>query len=535
MTAKRIAIALASAAAGLTIVVATSGPKLAVADPCGMVPPLIIPEDQIAIERVGAQMTFVSHYRGVETMVLRPGFKGSIDEFGMLIPFPSPPALRKVDDDIFNELAAAIDPPEVHAYVYRRRDRFKVADSMSMDGSSGGGVGSGDVGGAELSFNTVRVVNREAVGMYDVAVLEAGSSVALKRWMDDNGFRYPRGMEKVTQDYVDARWFFVAVKTQVGKKDGVNPKPGMRDTNSKLPKGSSFTGAVQGMGFRFKSKKLVVPMRLSAFNAGKKRNIVYVLTDKPVRAKNIPKRFVVRQVSGRSLYKNMTRPLPLRVFNGSFKQLQKWQRTQLKRDRKPGRFNGIAKELIASDMLAIRKGRLANPIEATEKELLAIGEELELRGKQLDTLHRAELAKLRDKAEARALRAIRNLHLTVIDGEFDKDVIADENITFGRYKMPSHRNKRTSYDAILKGPRGKLGGRVYRASIDDLEQSLNPNADQHASIEPSGQPAAQPVGRFWLGGGISLGLLILFGGFIRARSAHSHHRRDRIHRQTPPL
>ncbi len=515
---------LISAVAAISVVglLASSGPKLAVADPCGMVPPLIIPENQIAIERVGAQMTFVSHYRGVETMVLRPGFKGQIDEFGMLIPFPSPPALRKVDDDIFTQVAAAAEPPEVHAYVWNRR---RMMRSKMSNSGMGGAVASADSfgdGGARLGYNAVRVVNREAVGMYDVAVLAAGSSVALKRWMDDNGFRYPAGMERVTQDYVDSGWFFVAVKTQVGSKGAVNPKPGMKKANPKLPKGSSFTGAVQGMGFRFKTKELVVPMRLSAFNAGKKRNLVYVLTNKPVRIKNIPTRYVVRQIRGRDLYKNLTGPLPLRVFNGSFKQLQPSQKKQLKTQRRPEKFNALAKELIASDMLAIRKGRLANPIEETEKELLAIGEGLDLRGKELDAAHRDALKKLRGKAEAQALRAVRNLTLTVIDGEFNSDVIARENLTFTRYSMPKKRNSKEAYDPTMLGPRGKQAGKVYTASIDALDAAQAAKVSRTAAVTPL---------RHWLvGSGAGLGLMILLGGLIRARSAHSSHRSDGIHR-----
>jgi hypothetical protein len=31
----------------------------------------------------------------------------------MLIPFPNPPSIRKVPDDIFEHIANAIDPPEV--------------------------------------------------------------------------------------------------------------------------------------------------------------------------------------------------------------------------------------------------------------------------------------------------------------------------------------------------------------------------------------------------------------------------------------
>ncbi len=41
-------------------------------------------------------------------------------------------------------------------------------------------------------------------------------------------------------------------------------------------------GAVQTMGFRFKIDSPVVPMRLSAFNAGDLHNIVYIFSDQSV-------------------------------------------------------------------------------------------------------------------------------------------------------------------------------------------------------------------------------------------------------------
>ena len=61
------------------------------------------------------------------------------------------------------------------------------------------------------------VVKREAIGMYEVAVLEAGSAAALKRWMDDHGYKYPDGMDKPCEEYVESGWCFVAVKTKVGQ------------------------------------------------------------------------------------------------------------------------------------------------------------------------------------------------------------------------------------------------------------------------------------------------------------------------------
>ncbi|MCH8136439.1 MAG: DUF2330 domain-containing protein, partial [Proteobacteria bacterium] len=102
------------------------------------------------------------------------------------------------------------------------------------------------------------MIREEAVGMYEVAVLAAGSSAALKKWIDDHGYKYPDGMDKACDDYVKDGWCFVAVKTKVGQKGGVQPKPGQRSVRSKLPTGSTFDGSVQAMGFRFKVDELVV-------------------------------------------------------------------------------------------------------------------------------------------------------------------------------------------------------------------------------------------------------------------------------------
>ncbi len=82
------------------------------ADPCGMVPP-IYTGNVSPIARIGLQKTYVFHKDGVEAFVIRPGYTGKVDNFGMLIPFPNPPELRKVADDVFEQVANAVDPPEV--------------------------------------------------------------------------------------------------------------------------------------------------------------------------------------------------------------------------------------------------------------------------------------------------------------------------------------------------------------------------------------------------------------------------------------
>lgn len=434
----------------------------ALADPCGMVPPLFV-SSVMPIQRIGVQKTYVFYKSGIETFVIRPGYKGEVDNFGMLIPFPNPPAIRKVPDNIFAHVAAAIDPPEVTVdlrWAYRFDRALKssraIPESMASD--------------RRLEFDEVVVLNQEAVGMYEVAVLQAGSAAALDKWMSDHGFQYPDGMDAVCEEYVEAEWCFVAVKTRVGNKAGVDPRPGQRSIDSSLPAGATFDGHVQAMGFRFRTDEFVLPMRLAAFNEGDLRNVVYILSERGMRINNIPKKYVVRQVSGRRIERNLTRKLPLRVIGGSIDNIPEWRQQSLDVERDPTPHNGLALDLFASDLQTLRSGNLAHEFEEKEKELLNIGERLGLRGPELDAYHKTALAELRDEQIRGALNDLKRMTLTVIDGDFSRDVIARENLSFSRYKMASSRNKPTSYDARLFGPRPEQDGYLYdTGSLDPGE------------------------------------------------------------------
>ena len=416
------------------------------ADPCGMVPPITI-GPTVPLVRIGDQHTYVFYKDGIETIVLRPGFSGKVDEFGMLIPFPSPPAIRKVSDDIFPHIAAAIDPPEVVVQAFRRLYRFSAAAPMSNAAESEG-----------LKFDAVRVISQEAVGMYEVAVLEAGSAKALQRWMDDHQYKYPKGMDAACEDYVDEGWCFAAIKTRVGQKQAADPRPGQKNIDVTLPEGANFEGHVQAMGFRFRVDKMVVPMRLSTFNEGDLHNIVYILTDKPARIANLSSDLVVRQLPGEQLFKNVTDLLPLRVIGQKItEQLIKQQEPQ----RDPTPKNGAAKELFASDLLAVSNGELALPHEEQEKALLSISESLGLRGKEIDAVHAVTLERERKATIDAAIEGVKKMTLTVVDGDFPRDVLARENLTFSDFAMDAAANSPEKYDAKLKAAPPKRSGTLH--------------------------------------------------------------------------
>jgi hypothetical protein len=413
----------------------------------------------------------------------------------MLIPFPTPPAIRKVPDEIFSHVAAAVDPPEVivDLRVYRRALMSMKAADAAMPVSDE----------SDLRFESVRVIRQEAVGMYEVTVLEAGSASALKQWMDDHGYRYPDGMDHVCEEYVESGWCFVAVKTRVGHKAGVNPRPGLRNVDSALPDDATFDGNVQAMGFRFETDEFVVPMRLSAFNEGELRNIVYILTDEPTRIRNIPAEYVVRQIDGKQLYKNLTGPLPVRVLGGHFEDIPDWRRGTLDAERDPKPYNGLARDLFASDIQAVHTGYLTHEFEEYEKELLRIGERLGLRGIELDRYHAEALAEAKEKALLNALEDISELTLTVVDGDFSRDVLARENLTFASYTMWPWKNNPRTYDAKRFGPARTMDGVLY----------------QTGSLVPRDLP-----GLFWpVAGTLLLGLVVI----IRKRPSEEVRNRRR--------
>ena len=463
--------------------------KLAMADPCGMVPPISAGQ-QTPITRVGLQQTYVFY---------KDGFTGKVDEFGMLIPFPTPPTLRKVPDHIFPHIAAAVDPPEV---LVDLRQRFLLGNLRR--GRNQTRTARQNFRFAAPAPDEVKVLKKEAVGMYEVAVLAAGSAKALNRWMTEHGFQYPKGMDTVCEDYIDQKWCFVAVKTKVGQKGKSDPKPGQRKLDTKLPNGSTFDGHVQGMGFRFETDELVVPMRLSAFNDGDLRNIVYLVTDKPQKIRSIPEEYVVRQVSGKQLVKNVTELLPLRIIGGTEKDIPEHRRRTLPTERNPVPHNGAAKELFAADLLAVESGQLSLPHEEQEKVMLRIGERFGLRGADIDKLNAAALAESRKKTLSGALTSLQEMTLTVVDGDFPRELLAKQNLTFAEYRMPRRRNTSAGYDAKVNKPGNPKQGILKLGALAPIEKSTVASSNA--------QPNSSRL--LWLVAGLSL---VGFVALVRSR------------------
>jgi hypothetical protein len=461
----------------LSFVAVTLVAGTAWADPCGMVPPIYVGEGGATIKRTGPQKTYVFHHDGVQDIVLRPGYSGNVEEFGMLVALPSPPALRKVPDEIFAHLAAAVDPPEI---VIDLRPQPEFDERMMYSEMAGDSAPEP----APPREEEVRVLKQEAVGMYEVAVLEAGSPKALEKWMSEHKFKYPAGMDGVVTDYVKLRWCFVAVKTRIGPKAQTDPQPGMKNKpKTAKPAGASFDGYIQGMGFRFLTPKAVVPMRLATFNeADERRQVVYVLSTDPIKFDGVPESRVVRQLTGTRLRKNVVDPLPLRIIGGKLKDVPKDHLAAIKPQRDPAPHNGRAKELFAGDLLAAKTKELSLEHEEEEKELLNIGERLNLRGPELDAMLEQELSKARERLAKDTISGLDKLHFTLVDGEFPFKYMQENNLTFSRYDMPKSKNNSVTYDAVQMGPGYAKEGIVVEGDADPTKTNSEPGKSWYDTL-----------------------------------------------------
>ena len=94
--------------------------------------------------------------------------------------------------------------------------------------------------------------------------------------------------------------------------------------------------------------------------------------------------------------------------------------------------------------------------------------------------------------------------LTVVDGDFPREVLADQNLTFADYRMPLRRNNARSYDANMKSP-----GTEKEGILKLGEFRRRPSE--------AGSPAPTQIGR-WLPFIFSLGAIgVLMLAMRRAR------------------
>jgi Na+-translocating ferredoxin:NAD+ oxidoreductase RnfD subunit len=191
-------------------------------------------------------------------------FQGNLKDFAMVVPVPvvlKKSDIKVVSQQIFQTLNDYSKPRLVEYYDENPCNRYgnmkdEMAPAMSEVVVTGMGVKRKQASGVKIEAKYI-------VGEYDILILSAKESTALRTWLDENGYKIPAGADEVLEPYIKSNLKFFVVKVNEEEK-------------KKLP--GNFLRPLQ---ISFSSPKFMLPIRLGMANAdGDQDMIVYAFTKK---------------------------------------------------------------------------------------------------------------------------------------------------------------------------------------------------------------------------------------------------------------
>lgn len=158
---------------------------------------------QVPIDQAGEQIIFRKDGIFVTAMVLIQ-YTGEAEEFSWVVPVSGIPELSVGSDAVFASLETATRPQ----FILETNGQRCPSDGVDFD--FGGGAPTSDSAGD--ADDGVDVLERLAVGPFDVEVITSNDAGALATWLDTNGYELTERGEELIGPYVNEGKNFVALK-----------------------------------------------------------------------------------------------------------------------------------------------------------------------------------------------------------------------------------------------------------------------------------------------------------------------------------
>lgn len=192
-------------------------------------------------------------------------FKGDLDEFAIVIPVPEVLNEKQVhvtENAIVDHLDAYTAPRLVE---YFDPDPCRPQVMMEMMRSSAAPMAAMDMakGAASAAALGVTIEAEYTVGEYDIVILSAKQSGGLLTFLNQEGYKLPKGADKILGSYIkqDMKFFLAKVNLEEQAKSGYT--------------------YLRPLQVAYESEKFMLPIRLGTLNAnGPQDLIVYTLTQK---------------------------------------------------------------------------------------------------------------------------------------------------------------------------------------------------------------------------------------------------------------
>ncbi len=184
---------------------------------------------------------------------------GSSDSAAWVMPVPSAARISLGEAEAFSELGRITAPRIEYRDSWWPTFRWLTAGEESEGAMTGAPPGAG-----------VNVLGHQQIGPFDVTRLAAQDPAALAKWLSDNGFPHPDGLDANLAPYVADQWEVVAVKLAPAER------------------GESLTGDLQPLRLSFASDTVIYPMRLSR-SASTPQNVdLYVVAEHRMDPTSVP-------------------------------------------------------------------------------------------------------------------------------------------------------------------------------------------------------------------------------------------------------
>ncbi|MDH3746686.1 MAG: DUF2330 domain-containing protein [Gammaproteobacteria bacterium] len=187
-------------------------------------------------------------------------FEGDVKDFAVVIPVPSfieREQINVADKGLIDHLDAYTAPRLVEYFDPDPCKRY-VMEQFSIAGAQPRSSAEMDRRARALG---VTIEASYTVGEYDILILSGKESKGLIRWLNDSGYKIPKGANKVVGSYLkqDMRFFVAKVNLEEQKRAGVT--------------------YLRPLQIAFESNKFMLPIRLGTLNAdGMQELYVYTLT-----------------------------------------------------------------------------------------------------------------------------------------------------------------------------------------------------------------------------------------------------------------
>ncbi|NEO71642.1 DUF2330 domain-containing protein [Moorena sp. SIO3H5] len=207
-------------------------------------------------------------------------YQGDVKDFAMVVPVPvvlqreqvnvgDPKIIERLDQFSAPRLVEYFDPNPC-------ADNRRYRESAPADLGRPGGTRGPDAYDRSLG---VTVEERFSVGEYNILILSATDSRGLETWLRRNGYKIPRGANRLLRPYIRADMKFFVAKVNLDKFD---PNVNLHefDPNVNLEEfDKTAYQRLRPLQMAYESPRFMLPIRLGMMNAtGEQDLIVYVLS-----------------------------------------------------------------------------------------------------------------------------------------------------------------------------------------------------------------------------------------------------------------